>query len=129
VETRALGGTETILVVEDEDTVRRLVRSALQRQGYQVLEAGNPGEALLIFEQHPAIDLVLTDVVMPRISGPALASRLLALRPSLKIIYMSGHIDPSAALDGALGSGAAFLQKPVTPGALLSRLREVLDTL
>jgi signal transduction histidine kinase len=129
VEARALGGTETILVVEDEDTVRRLVRSVLQRQGYQVLEAGNPGEALLIFEQHPAIDLVLTDVVMPRISGPALASRLLALRPSLKIIYMSGHIDPSAALDGALGSGAAFLQKPVTPGALLSRLREVLDTL
>jgi CheY-like chemotaxis protein len=127
VETRELGGTETILVVEDEDSVRRLVRSVLQRHGYQVLEAANPGEALLIFEQQPGIDLVLTDVVMPRVSGPTLASRLIGLRPKLKILYMSGHIDPSAALDGVLESGAAFLQKPITPGALLSRVREVLD--
>jgi FixJ family two-component response regulator len=64
---------------------------------------------------------------MPRISGPMLASRLRGLRPGLKIIYMSGHIDPSAALDGVLKSGAAFLQKPVTPGALLDRVREILD--
>jgi len=127
VETRELSGTETILVVEDEDSVRRLVRSVLQRHGYQVLEAANPGEALLIFEQQPGIDLVLTDVVMPRVSGPTLASRLIGLRPKLKILYMSGHIDPSAALDGVLESGAAFLQKPITPGALLSRVREVLD--
>jgi PAS domain S-box-containing protein len=123
-----LHGSETVLLVEDEEGVRKLVRSILHRNGYRVLEAKDGAEALRVAEQQPAIDLLLTDVVMPHMSGAAMAARLLASRPGLKLLYMSGYTDNAVVLHGVLRTEAAFLQKPITPGALLSKIREVLDS-
>jgi hypothetical protein len=123
-----LRGTETILLVEDEDAVRRIVESALRRQGYRVIAAQNGGEALLLCEQHEGtIDLLVTDVVMPQMSGPQLARRLATARPGMKVLCMSGYTDDSIVRHGVLPSGFAFLQKPVTPVTLASKVREVLD--
>jgi signal transduction histidine kinase/ActR/RegA family two-component response regulator len=123
-----LHGTETILLVEDEEQVRALVLNILRRQGYRVICAQHAGEAMLLSEQHPeTIDLLLTDVVMPQMSGPELAKRLLAKRPSMKVLCMSGYTDDSIVRHGVLESGVAFLQKPLTPTALAGKIREVLD--
>jgi two-component system, cell cycle sensor histidine kinase and response regulator CckA len=124
-----LRGRETILLVEDEDVVRELAREALQQGGYTVLEARHPGEALLVAERQEAdgLDLLLTDVVMPHMSGRQLAQRLREKRPNLPVLLMSGYNDDALVRDGVLQKEYAFLQKPFTPELLARRVRETLD--
>ncbi len=124
----ATSGAETVLLVEDEAGVRRLVREILKSQGYSVLEAHDARDALRLSEQHPeAIHLLLTDVVMPSMSGRDLADRVAALRPGLKVLYMSGYTGSVMVNHGVLAFGTAFLQKPFTPSQLSRKVREVLD--
>jgi two-component system cell cycle sensor histidine kinase/response regulator CckA len=126
---QALRGSETVLLVEDEEQVRALTRTILERYGYHVLEAQSGGDALLLCEQHKTmIHLLLTDVVMRRMSGRTLAARLAYLRPEMKVLYMSGYTDDAIVRHGLLNSDVAFLQKPVTPASLTRKLREVLDS-
>ncbi len=123
-----LRGTETILLVEDDDQVRAVAKGILRKSGYHVIEAASAGEALLHAEGHPSpIDLLLTDVVMPQMSGPALAKRLASVRPAMKVICMSGYTDDSIVRHGVLESHVAYLQKPITPHTLTTKVREVLD--
>jgi len=126
--TLSLRGSETILVAEDEDGVRSLTREVLEKYGYTVLEAANGEEALKVAEAHEGpLDLLLSDVVMPRMGGPELAQALLAKRPSVKVLYMSGYTDHPMVRRGVVNAGVAFLQKPFTPTVLVSRVREVLE--
>jgi CheY-like chemotaxis protein len=124
-----LRGSETILLVEDEEQVRVVARGILKRQGYRVIEAQNGGDALLRCETHSGtIDLLLSDVVMPQMSGPELAKRLARARPTMKILCMSGYADDAVVRHGALEAGIAFIQKPFTPDSLARKVREVLDS-
>jgi len=125
---RVTGGPETVLVVEDNDSVRSFVRGVLESRGYTLLEAGGGEEALKLIENHPdPIHLLLTDVVMPRMSGPELAAHLAPLHPEAKVLYMSGYTDNAIVQHGALDAGTHFLQKPFVPETLARRIREVLD--
>jgi two-component system cell cycle sensor histidine kinase/response regulator CckA len=122
-------GSETILLVDDEDPVRLVARGILQRHGYNVLEARNAGEALLICEKRAGdvIHLLLSDVVMPQMTGPELARRLVELRPEMRVLCMSGYTDDSIVRLGVLEAEVAYLQKPITPLTLARKVREVLD--
>ena len=129
VEPTTLMGTETVLLVEDQDEVRQVTHEILRRYGYHVIEARNAGEALLTCEQHPrTIHLLLTDVVMPQMSGRELANRLGRIRGDMKVLYMSGYTDNAIVHHGILDSGIHYLQKPIVPETLARRIREVLDT-
>ena len=121
-------GSETVLVVEDEAMVRDLAHEILVMQGYTVLTAADASEAIQLCEQHQGlIHLVITDAVMPRLSGRELAQHLEHLRPTAKILYMSGYTDNAMIHHGVLDANTPFLQKPFTPGALARKVREVLD--
>jgi len=122
------GGTETILVAEDEEFVRNFVKDILQKYGYRVLEAQHGSEALRVgLEYSGPIHLLLTDVVMPRMSGQQLAKQMATLRPVAKVLYMSGYTESAIVHHGVLDSHAEFVQKPFTGETLARRVREVLD--
>jgi two-component system, cell cycle sensor histidine kinase and response regulator CckA len=122
-------GTETILLAEDEDVVRELVREVLQARGYAVLEAAHPGQALELARSHRGvIHLLLTDVVMPGMSGRALADRLGLERPGIPVLYTSGYTSGRFGGDDSLGIGAHFIQKPFSAEQLASRIRDILDS-
>jgi PAS domain S-box-containing protein len=125
---RVQAGSETILVVEDEENVRQLIWTVLKAGGYQVIEASGPDEALRLSAEHGGgIDLLLTDVVMPGMSGRSLAQQLLAHRPGMKVLYMSGYAADDQGQIGQEESEEAFIQKPFASSELFCRVREVLD--
>ncbi|MBI5968058.1 MAG: GAF domain-containing protein [Deltaproteobacteria bacterium] len=122
------GGGGTILVVAVEEGVRKVVLEVLRRQGYRVLEAAHEEDALLICQQYKGmIHLMTTDVVMPRISGPELAKRLIVFHPEMKVLYMSGYTDNAIVHHGVLEKGVNYIQKPFTVEGLARKVREVLD--
>jgi two-component system, cell cycle sensor histidine kinase and response regulator CckA len=124
----ARGGSETILVVEDEDSLCKLAVKVLKMYGYRVLKAKDGVEALEIFKSYQAsVHLLLTDVVMPRMDGRELAGRLEGLQPDLKVLFMSGYTDNAIVHHGILDKGIAFIQKPFTPEDLARKVREVLE--
>jgi PAS domain S-box-containing protein len=120
-------GSETVLLVEDEQAVRSLSRALLERAGYQVLDAADPREAEEVFRQHTdRIDLLVTDVIMPGSSGPALFGRLSVERPNLRVLYMSGYTDDAIVQHAGLPANMVFLQKPFTAHGLMCKVREAL---
>jgi len=124
----SLAGSETVLLVEDEEAVRTLSRLILEGYGYTVLEAANGTEGLEIARDYPQpIHLLLTDVVMPGMGGSDLASRLEAQRPGLRVLYMSGYTDDAVFRQGLLERGPVFLQKPFVPETLARKVREALE--
>jgi two-component system cell cycle sensor histidine kinase/response regulator CckA len=121
-------GQETVLLTEDEEQVRQMIRMILEMNGYHVLEAVSGEEALTLYKEHEGqIDLIMTDVVMPRMSGRELAQSLEVLHPGIKVLYMSGYTDDAIVRHGLLDQEIVFLQKPFTPDALMRKVREVLD--
>ncbi len=127
--TEPRGGTETVLVVEDAASVRMVTRQVLERFGYAILEAPNGETALrLAAKHHGPIHLLLTDVIMPGLSGRQLAEQLAQLRPDMKVLYASGYADQAIVHHGILDSDIAYLQKPFTPETLARRVRQVLDS-
>jgi CheY-like chemotaxis protein len=121
-------GTETILIVEDNQELRHLTSKILASNGYKVLEADGGSQAEMICENYPGkIDLVLSDVVMPGLRGPEVVKRLLTMRPALRAIFISGFTDDGPFAESVLSEKTEFLQKPFDPPALLAKVREVLD--
>ncbi|MCR9093591.1 MAG: PAS domain S-box protein [bacterium] len=125
---RQIGGNETILLVEDADPVRRLVRRTLEKSGYRVLCAESATAALRHCARHEgAIDLLLSDVVLPKVAGPEIASRARELRPGIRVLFMSGFTDETLSRHGLDPTRAELIEKPFTPATLLTRIRTLLD--
>ena len=125
----ASGGSETVLLVEDEESVRQLVRETLEAKGYKVLEADHGAAALQIAAAHQGtIDMLITDVVMPGMSGRELAKQLSTSHPQTKVLYLSGYTEDAIVHQGVLDPGTAFLQKPFTLQMLSRKVREVLSS-
>jgi CheY-like chemotaxis protein len=120
-------GAESILLVEDEDVVRTLVRLMLEKQGYAVVEVADPLEALTLSEGDCSFDLLVTDVVMPGMNGHDLATQLVGRLPGLKVLFTSGYSNHTAITGGELEPGTAFLQKPFVMGELAAKVRDLLD--
>jgi nitrogen-specific signal transduction histidine kinase/ActR/RegA family two-component response regulator len=122
-------GTETVLIVDDEAPVRMVARRFLEMRGYRVLEASNGPDAIRVSREHEGpIHIMVTDVVMPRMSGRELAFQLAPERPGMKVLFMSGHTEDAIIHHGVLNKGVAFLQKPFTQDALVSNVRTLLDS-
>lgn len=122
------GGSETILVVEDEDVVRKLIYEILKVSGYRILEARDGDEAVqLAKNEQNHIHMVITDIVMPRMNGSELVKKLKMIKPQLRVLYMSGHLDDAIVQHGSSESQSAFLQKPFTTSGLSTKVRELLD--
>ena len=121
-------GTETILLVEDDEMLRKLARDVLEASGYRVLQAADGNAARLICEQsQETIQLLLTDVVMPGMSGREVVNRLIPLHPEMRVLYMSGYAHNAIVHHGVLDEGINFIEKPFTPHALAMKVREVLN--
>lgn len=127
---RSAGRTETLLVVEDDPSVRQLARSVLEAEGYKVLSASNGQQGLDVAQGHRGslISLVVTDVIMPLMGGKVMAEWLKTTYPDLKVIFTSGYSDEVVGQLGVLEPGVAFLPKPYTPAILIRKVREMLDT-
>lgn len=124
----AARGEETILLVEDSDMVRTMITIILQKHGYNVLETSNGSEAVAVAENHRGpIHLVITDLVMPKLSGSEIADRLTAIRPGLRVLFMSGVIDDAVIRQGGESSQLDFLRKPFNIAALTQTVRGILD--
>lgn len=124
----ALRGSETILLVEDDEDVRALLRDVLEAGGYRVLATGDAQEAMDLCRRHKGeVDLLLTDVVMPRMGGRELAENIMALQPNIKVVYMSGYTDNAIVHHGVLDPGTAFIEKPIAPNVLLEKIRDFLS--
>ncbi len=122
-------GTETVLLVEDEQAVRRMARHILEASGYTVLEAASGLEAIEVCKVHDGpVDLLLTDVVMPHMSGPRLSEEVMKIWPGISVLFMSGYTDNAIVQHGMLKEGMHFLQKPFSPDALALKVRESLDS-
>jgi CheY-like chemotaxis protein len=125
---RPLSGSETVLIVEDEPQILLLAKRILEQYGYKTIGAGSPGEALLFLEKHRGpLHLLLTDVIMPTMTGPELKARVNALYPGIKTVFMSGYTAEVIAQRGLLDDGLAFVQKPFTVQDLVGKVRRVLD--
>ena len=123
------GGTETILLVDDADSLRALTRQLLEDSGYTVLDSGDPLEALRIASEYPGpLPLLITDMFMPALSGSVLAERVATVRPKTKVLYASGYSDGSIEQFQVRGKSFSFLKKPFTREGLLRKVRELLDT-
>jgi CheY-like chemotaxis protein len=124
----AAQGTETVLLVEDEEGVRTLARKALEKYGYTVIEAPRPDAALRVVAQaRGPVHILVTDVVLPNMSGRQLAERLQPERPDMRVLYISGYTDDAVVRHGIIEATMPFLQKPFTPDALVRKIRSVLD--
>ena len=121
-------GSETILLVEDDETVRQTAQEMLEMSGYRVIETSDTADSRRLAAQHRGpIHLLLTDVIMPGMSGPALAAQVASLRPGIRVLYMSGYTGDALGQRGMVEPDMAFLQKPFTPEALARKVRETLD--
>jgi CheY-like chemotaxis protein len=123
-------GTETILLVEDDESVRPLVVRILSRCGYEVLEAGNGADAIqLVASRSGPVNLLVSDVVMPGMGGRELAGRILAQHPECKVLFISGYTDDAVIRHGMVAAEFAFLQKPFTASSVARKVRSILDSL